>query len=588
MIETTPTHPLARPARWRSLVLLCAGLVLLLGLVVLTGWHTHLVSLIQIAPGLAPMQYNTAVCFILSALALGAWCRGYAPALVWIGGAAVALLGSLTLGEYVFHTSFGIDQLLFHSANVVPPQPHSHVGRMSPLSALCFCALGSAWLLLASGGKRGRISCAGGLAAFVISLGAIAIVGYIFGLPGTYGWGQMARVALHTAGGFVVLGTGLFLAAWHSTGQPSERTPRWLPAALALASTTATLVLYFALDAKQNIQIANAVHTAAQSARDQIAVRMEARLRSVIRMAGRWEHAGRPDRATWEADATSHLRDFPDVQAIEWIDTAHDIQWIVPLAENEAKLGLNLVTEERRAAAVAKAERERRPSITRTVPLFHGGLGYVVYVPLTVAGKPDGVLGTVYEAEPLFSRYLPPAVATGQAIRVSEGGLTVFERDAGTPSPRAEWIVQEPLEVHGAVWQLRMWPTPALLTQIDDPLPEIVLIAGLFGGLLLSAVCYLAQRASRLALLAARARDAMQRALEEVKTLKGLLPICAYCKRIRDDTGYWSQVDTYLHRHTDAEFSHGYCPECAAKAFVEFGLEVPEQVKEELARHNFE
>ncbi|MDR3404752.1 MAG: CHASE domain-containing protein [Chthoniobacter sp.] len=398
----------------------------------------------------------------------------------------------------------------------------------------------------------------------------------------------MTRVAAHTAAGFVVLGTGLFIAAWHSGGQPTERTPRWLPMALALASTTATLVLYFALDSKQNAQIAHVIQAGAESAKSQITIRMESRLRSLVRMATRWETAGRPAQAAWEADAANHLRDFPDMQAIEWIDTTHAIRWISPLAGNEAKLGLNLVTEERRAAAIAQAERERQAAITRTVPLFHGGLGYVVYVPLTVAGKPDGVLGTVFQAEPHFARYLPEGIAPGQSIRVSEGGLTVYQRDASTPPSHPEWVAQERVEMHGTTWELRVWPTPALLTELDDPLPEIVLGAGLLGGVLLAAVCYLAQRASRLARLAARARDAMQRALEEVKTLKGLLPICASCKRIRDDTGYWSQVDTYLHRHTDAKLSHGYCPECAAKAFTEFGLEVPEKVRAQLAERNYE
>jgi GAF domain-containing protein len=50
--------------------------------------------------------------------------------------------------------------------------------------------------------------------------------------------------------------------------------------------------------------------------------------------------------------------------------------------------------------------------------------------------------------------------------------------------------------------------------------------------------------------------------LEHVKTLHGLLPICAWCKRIRDDKGYWSQVETYVHEHTGADFTHGICPEC--------------------------
>jgi GAF domain-containing protein len=54
-------------------------------------------------------------------------------------------------------------------------------------------------------------------------------------------------------------------------------------------------------------------------------------------------------------------------------------------------------------------------------------------------------------------------------------------------------------------------------------------------------------------------------ALRHVKTLRGLLPICAWCKRIRDDHGYWTQVDAYIRAHTHADFTHGICPECLAK-----------------------
>jgi GAF domain-containing protein len=54
-------------------------------------------------------------------------------------------------------------------------------------------------------------------------------------------------------------------------------------------------------------------------------------------------------------------------------------------------------------------------------------------------------------------------------------------------------------------------------------------------------------------------------ALDHVKTLQGLLPICAWCKRIRDDEGYWSQVEAYFHKATGADFTHGICPECLQK-----------------------
>ena len=51
-------------------------------------------------------------------------------------------------------------------------------------------------------------------------------------------------------------------------------------------------------------------------------------------------------------------------------------------------------------------------------------------------------------------------------------------------------------------------------------------------------------------------------ALADIKTLRGLLPICAWCKKVRDDGGYWNQLEEYVSDHTQAEFSHGICPEC--------------------------
>jgi phosphoserine phosphatase RsbU/P len=66
--------------------------------------------------------------------------------------------------------------------------------------------------------------------------------------------------------------------------------------------------------------------------------------------------------------------------------------------------------------------------------------------------------------------------------------------------------------------------------------------------------------------LEAQAR-ALREALDQIKTLKGLVPICMYCKRIRDDQDFWQEVEEYVTTHTDASFSHGLCPECFEKYF---------------------
>lgn len=61
----------------------------------------------------------------------------------------------------------------------------------------------------------------------------------------------------------------------------------------------------------------------------------------------------------------------------------------------------------------------------------------------------------------------------------------------------------------------------------------------------------------------------LQTALQEIKTLSGLLPICAWCKKIRDDRGYWKKVEIFIAEHTDAEFTHGICPECMKEVSIE-------------------
>ncbi|MEJ2696997.1 MAG: hypothetical protein P8013_10150 [Candidatus Sulfobium sp.] len=62
----------------------------------------------------------------------------------------------------------------------------------------------------------------------------------------------------------------------------------------------------------------------------------------------------------------------------------------------------------------------------------------------------------------------------------------------------------------------------------------------------------------------------LKKALNEIKTLSGFLPICASCKKIRDDRGYWYEVEKYVSEHSDAQFSHGLCPDCAEKLYPEY------------------
>lgn len=64
----------------------------------------------------------------------------------------------------------------------------------------------------------------------------------------------------------------------------------------------------------------------------------------------------------------------------------------------------------------------------------------------------------------------------------------------------------------------------------------------------------------------------LEEALDQVKALKGMLPICASCKKIRKDDGYWQQIESYIRDHSEAEFSHSICPECAKRLYPDLDI----------------
>jgi sensor domain CHASE-containing protein len=361
----------------------------------------------------------------------------------------------------------------------------------------------------------------------------------------------------------------------------------WLPALVALVTIVTSLVLWLALEAKQDFSIAKTTKANAENVQNQINARMESRIRALMRMAKRWEFSGRPVRAAWEDDVANYLHDYQDLQAIEWIDSSHLVRWIVPLKGNETKLGVNLLLEQRRGRAAEMAQQEREPVVTQPVELFHGGTGFVIYAPIYIGTNFDGVLGGVFNAQKVFDTCLPDRIATGNSIAISESGVKIYQRNPSPLPAGQDWIVDSKIELNGTVWNVRVWPTPELIAQLDTSLPKIILLVGLVMSLLLSVAVRLTQVARiQVGKIAEqttelkRFNQELREALEKVKTLSGLLPICGRCKKVRDDGGYWSQIETYVTRHSDASFSHGLCPECSIKFFEDGGLPMPDKVRE--------
>lgn len=198
---------LARFPYWTS------AIAVLVGLAALVGWAFDLPALKSVVPGVVSMKANTALAFILAGSSLlflkairpSRWTRTLAQ----LFPAIVALIGLLTVSEYLFGWNLGIDQMLFRE----PPGTvgTSDPGRMAPATALNFSLLGLALLFP---GRKTRLGLSSSEILIIpaIFLAATALMGYAYGALDLTGIGAYTRMAVHTSVIFIVLGLGILVA----------------------------------------------------------------------------------------------------------------------------------------------------------------------------------------------------------------------------------------------------------------------------------------------------------------------------------------------------------------------------------------
>lgn len=227
-----------------TLVVSSAVVVLLLGTVVLLGWYTHNTSLIQINPDFVPMQYNTALGFFLSGVIL-LFMNTNRKIIFTLIGSIVLLIGLITLLEYIFVIDLFIDQLFMdHYITIKTSTP----GRMAPNTALCFIFTGFAALYPALfEHKRDVPAILGLVGALIFGLGLVAFTGYFLKMETTYGWGKLTNMAIHTAAGFIVIGSGYIFLSWKLGKLSRFNLPHWLPFQILIACLTITISIWQAL-----------------------------------------------------------------------------------------------------------------------------------------------------------------------------------------------------------------------------------------------------------------------------------------------------------------------------------------------------
>lgn len=258
-------------------------------------------------------------------------------------------------------------------------------------------------------------------------------------------------------------------------------------------ATIAVFSLWHQLSQRENLQIERLVQQEEATIVSEFGLRLQTRVDLLERMANRWQRNEGTPQTVWEADATALIADFPELRAIEWVDSSLQPRWMVA-ADSAIATNLDLSQNPYWRVTLQTVMAHRQTRFSRPLSLGADEMGVLVVVPLLVEGLPGGFIIGTFALDDLMPELL--LVPPGYQVTLNDGNTTIY----GEPEPgnhRYQQLVT--ITDYSAHWQMKLWPTPTLLAERRSRLPEVVLVGGILGAWGLALTIALGQRAGRFA-----------------------------------------------------------------------------------------
>jgi diguanylate cyclase (GGDEF)-like protein len=436
--------------------------------------------LIQWVPRLPVIAYFTGICLLVGGLGLATRALRWPRVWTVIFGIILAALGWAWLLENKLGWRLGIAELeaLFPAIPGIPPI------HPSPAAAACFGFLGVAIAALGlrrhGTFKRLTIWVCGSLA---LAPYFMVIGSYVTGFMGIEDSTSPDGMAVNTLAGMLFLGAGLLAARLMEP--PRLIDDALLPLPVLLIAAGATWLFWLALSAQKKSALHNEVQTIARPLAMGCMLRVNAPIRVIERMKGRWELRGGMSYEEWKQGADAHFDDIQIFAAIAWADPSGKIVWCRPDAAAAIQIGRDIRKDHRWDAATAldRALQARTMAVSPTVPLRQGGTGFLACFPLFKRGTFDGWLVGIIRIDTLLSFIGEKDVLPRETVSIFEDDRLIY----GPQPSRSAGVVSEEisLDFHGRTWRFVITTRP--LVKSEHFLPAIVLVLGMFLAVTLAA-----------------------------------------------------------------------------------------------------
>lgn len=470
------------PTKVEKIILFAIGC---LATSVLVGWFFKIDALVQIRPSFVPMQFNTAVCFLLVVFSFFSLSIDWKKS-SYVFSTILLILSGLSGIQYFLPLPFEIDEM-FMEAYLTTGS--NFPGRMALSTAICFFHIGVFLFLI----NRKIIGSLIQLflvliLLFVSYLSILALVGYRYGLYVMYYWQEYSQMAIHASVGFFLISIAL-LFRMKSQFKIGHRLTT-LPLAVATLIFSLFVVLSFELARDEKVAINSFLKNEIRSVISRSSIALSSRVLALRRMADRASDRVYDRETEFIRDAENYIADFGDFQAIQKLTPNNRIEWIVPKKGNEMVMSKKLNRESSRNEALSEAIERKEARFSPIVKLLQGGSGVLLYLPM-YENKKDykGHIVAVYKLEHLALSLLGPVAMDDFHIQIQSGktsyNLSPF------PIEDSGYKTEFSITSHGLDWNLTLYPSKAFLNPLKTYRSELALLFGFFISFLMGGMMYL-------------------------------------------------------------------------------------------------
>ncbi len=464
------------------------GLVCLVALSVIFGWYTHNKTLITIQPNFSPMQFNTALCFLCSGLSFICYTYRHKELQLTLAILTTALSG-LTLIQYIFDISLGIDQLFM---NHYVTTKVSHIGRMAPNTAICFLISGIINILASIKPLKKVEHTIWFLSSVVLSMGVISLLGYLLNVEHGFEWQKYTRMAIHTSICFIMLALGCNLYIYQRIKRYGGRL--WISIPISLTS-----LIIFTLTAqslKQNEQ--EALKTVMRSDTELFRSHIDQKITDDIKAFRRFAIYINDNKEvgsqSWDESGEVYYQDFPHYDQIAFLGQDKKILSAYPREGERYKEFEILIRNHRFDEELEKAKSTQGLTLTDSFLNFEHRYKFFYLVPVYDRGAFKGTIVALVSADRFFKDVDDDLHDDFFDYQIFDGQKNIY----ATKSQLTGMINSLPLSAHAPNWRIDLAPTARYAENITSKLSELIVGIGIFFSLFLGSFANNIQRLRRI------------------------------------------------------------------------------------------